>query len=263
MVKQSLPSGFPIFHPSSKIYLGLNPATDLIPVHPTCHYMMGGIPVTMDGNVTGVRNDAVPGLYAAGECSCISLHGANRLGCNSLLDLVVFGRRAGQHIVENLSRLSWIEPPARPEQEVVDRIRRIKEETNGEKAVGIRRSLQETMMADCSVFRNEQGIKSALEAVRTLEQRAGNLSVDNKGDRYNTDLMEALELRNLLQLAEAIAASALDRTESRGAHWREDYPGRDDKQWLKHSLVQRTGSGVSITYKPVTITIFPPKPRVY
>jgi succinate dehydrogenase / fumarate reductase flavoprotein subunit len=246
-----------------RIYLGLNPATDLIPVHPTCHYMMGGIPVTRDGNVTDVKNDPVPGLYAAGECSCISLHGANRLGCNSLLDLVVFGRRAGQHIVENLGRLSWVEPPPRPEQEALDTIRRIEENRTGEKAVGIRRSMQEIMMADCSVFRSEQGLKSALEAVRSLEQRAGSISIDNRGKRYNTDLTEALELRNLLQLAEAIAASALNRTESRGAHWREDYPQRDDKQWLKHTLVQRTDAGVSITYKPVTITIFPPKPRAY
>jgi succinate dehydrogenase / fumarate reductase flavoprotein subunit len=123
--------------------------------------------------------------------------------------------------------------------------------------------MQEIMMADCSVFRSEQGLKSALEAVRSLEQRAGSISIDNRGKRYNTDLTEALELRNLLQLAEAIAASALNRTESRGAHWREDYPQRDDKQWLKHTLVQRTDAGVSITYKPVTITIFPPKPRAY
>jgi succinate dehydrogenase / fumarate reductase flavoprotein subunit len=119
------------------------------------------------------------------------------------------------------------------------------------------------MMADCSVFRREQGLKSALEALRSLEQRADNISIDNRGKRYNTDLLDALELQNMLQLAEAIVASALNRTESRGAHWREDYPERDDKQWLKHTLVQRTDSGISITYKPVTITIFPPKPRAY
>ena len=119
-----------------KIYLGLNPATDQIPVHPTCHYMMGGIAVNTDGNVTDVKNNPVPGLYAAGECSCISLHGANRLGCNSLLDLVVFGRRAGQHIMESLNRLSWVEPPPAPERDAVDRIRRIKENRTGEKVCG-------------------------------------------------------------------------------------------------------------------------------
>ena len=246
-----------------RIYLGLNPATDLIPVHPTCHYMMGGIAVNIDGNVIDVKNNPAPGLYAAGECSCISLHGANRLGCNSLLDLVVFGRRAGRHIAESLNHLSWVEPPAAAQRDTVDRIRRIKENRAGEKAVGIRQTLQEVMMDDCSVFRHEQGLKKALEAVRGLQERARNISIDHGGNRYNTDLMDALELRNMLLLAEAIVASALNRTESRGAHSREDYPERDDEHWLKHTLVQRTDSGVSITYKPVTITRFQPKPRAY
>jgi succinate dehydrogenase / fumarate reductase flavoprotein subunit len=246
-----------------KIYLGINPATDQIPIHPTCHYMMGGIAVNPDGKVIDVNNNPVPGLYAAGECSCISLHGANRLGCNSLLDLVVFGRRAGLHIMENLNRLSWVEPPLAPERETVDRIRQIKENKTGERSVSIRQSLQEVMMAGCSVFRQEQGLKKALGAVRELELRARNISIDNLGNRFNTDLIDALELQNMLPLAEAIVASALNRTESRGAHSREDYPDRDDEHWLKHTLVQRTDSGLSITYKPVTITLFPPKPRAY
>jgi len=246
-----------------KIYLGLNPATDPIPIHPTCHYMMGGIAVNADGNVTDVNNNPVPGLYAAGECSCISLHGANRLGCNSLLDLVVFGRRAGLHIMENLNRLFWVEPPATPERDTVDRIKQIEENRSGERPVSIRQSLQEVMMADCSVFRHEQGLKKAFEAVRELEQRARNISIDNLGNRFNTDLIDALELQNMLLLAEAVVASALNRTESRGAHSREDFPDRDDKNWLKHTLVQRTDSDLSITGKPVTITRFQPKPRAY
>ena len=225
--------------------------------------MMGGIAVNTDGNVIDVKNNPVPGLYAAGECSCISLHGANRLGCNSLLDLVVFGRRAGQHIAESLNQLSWVEPPAAAERDAADRIRRIKENRAGEKAVSIRQTLQEVMMDDCSVFRHEQGLKKALEAVRGLQERARNISIDHGGNRYNTDLMDALELRNMLLLAEAIVVSALNRTESRGAHSREDHPERDDEHWLKHTLVQRTDSGVSITYKPVTITRFQPKPRAY
>ena len=246
-----------------KIYLGLNPATDQIPVHPTCHYMMGGIAVNADSNVTDVKNNPVPGLYAAGECSCISLHGANRLGCNSLLDLVVFGRRAGLHIMENLNRLSWVEPPPAPGRDTMDRIRQIKENRTGERPVSIRQSLQEVMMAGCSVFRHEQGLKKTLETVRELEQRARNISIDNLGNRFNTDLIDALELQNMLPLAEAIVASALNRTESRGAHSREDFPDRDDEHWLKHTLVQRTDSGLSITGKPVTITRFQPKPRAY
>ena len=246
-----------------QIYLGLNPATDPIPIHPTCHYMMGGIAVNTEGNVTDVNNNPVPGLYAAGECSCISLHGANRLGCNSLLDLVVFGRRAGLHIMENLDRLSWVQPRRTPERDTVDRIKQIKENRNGERHGGIRKSLQEIMMTDCSVFRHEQGLKRALDAVRDLEQRSRNVSIDNLGNRFNTDLIDALELQNMLPLAEAVVASALNRTESRGAHSREDFPDRDDEHWLKHTLVQRTDSGLSITYKPVTITLFPPKPRAY
>ncbi|HYA42171.1 MAG TPA: succinate dehydrogenase flavoprotein subunit [Syntrophobacteraceae bacterium] len=250
-----------------KIYLGLDPATDPIPVHPTCHYMMGGIAVSPDSNVTDVKNDPVPGLYAAGECSCISLHGANRLGCNSLLDLVVFGRRAGRHIMENLGRLFWVEPPPEPERDAMDRMRQIKENRKGEKPAGIRRSLQEVMMEGCSVFRQERGLQKTLEAVRQLEQRSLNLSIDNLGNCYNTDLMDALELQNMLLLAEAIAASALKRTESRGAHSRQDHPDRDDEHWLKHTLVRRTDSAtaapLSITARPVRITRFQPKPRVY
>ncbi len=246
-----------------KIYLGLDPAKDPVPVHPTCHYMMGGIPVNTDGNVTDENNRVVPGLYAAGECSCISLHGANRLGCNSLLDLVVFGRRAGLHILENLDRLPWIDPPEAPERDAVERMRRIRENTKGEKAVNIRRELQQAMMDGCSVFRDEKGLKKVVQTLGELEQRARSLSIDNSGNRFNTDLIDALELLNMLSLAEAIAASALNRTESRGAHSRQDYPERDDEHWLKHTLVRKTDQGVSIGGKPVTITRFKPKPRTY
>ncbi len=246
-----------------RIYLGLDPVTDLIPIYPTCHYMMGGIPVNVDGNVTDINNEPVPGLYAAGECSCLSLHGANRLGCNSLLDLVVFGRRAGQHMLESIKHLSWVEPPSRPEQHTLDRIKRIKENGSGEKAGHIRQELQEIMTTECGVFRIGDGLAKALRQVQALQERAANLVVDNRGNRYNTDLMDALELQNMIPLAEAIVASALNRKESRGAHWREDYPNRGDEQWLKHTLVQKTDSGLSISYKPVVITRFQPKPRAY
>jgi succinate dehydrogenase / fumarate reductase flavoprotein subunit len=246
-----------------KIYLGLDPAKDLIPVHPTCHYMMGGIPVNTEGNVTDEKNGIVPGLYAAGECSCISLHGANRLGCNSLLDLVVFGRRAGKNILENLDRLAWTAPPAFPERDSLERIRQLRENKKGERQVVIRRQLQKVMMDGCSVFREEKGLKKVVEALGELEKRANAISIDNKSNRYNTDLIDGLELLNMLPLAEAIAASALNRTESRGAHSREDYPQRDDEHWLKHTLIRRTGQGVSIGEKPVTITRFEPKPRTY
>ncbi|MGC9194061.1 MAG: succinate dehydrogenase flavoprotein subunit [Syntrophobacteraceae bacterium] len=246
-----------------KIYLGLDPAKDLIPVQPTCHYMMGGIPVNTEGNVTDEKNGIVPGLYAAGECSCISLHGANRLGCNSLLDLVVFGRRAGKNILENLDRLPWMAPPVSPERDSIERIRQIRENKKGERQIVIRRELQQVMMDGCSVFREEQGLKRVVQTLGQLEQRANSISIDNKSERYNTDLIDGLELLNMLPLAEAIAASALNRTESRGAHSREDYPQRDDEHWLKHTLIRKTGQGVSIGEKPVTITRFEPKPRTY
>lgn len=246
-----------------KIYLGLDPAKDLIPVHPTCHYMMGGIPVNTDGNVTDENNRPVPGLYGAGECSCISLHGANRLGCNSLLDLVVFGRRAGAHILENLDRLPWTAPPKSPERDAVERIRLLKENRKGERPVSIRRELQQAMMDGCSVFRDEPGLKKVVQTIGELEERARSICIDNPGNRFNTDLMDGLELLNMLPLAEAIAVSALNRTESRGAHSREDYPQRDDAHWLQHTLIRRTDQGVSIGGKPVTVTRFQPKARTY
>ncbi|MFZ2446650.1 MAG: succinate dehydrogenase flavoprotein subunit [Syntrophobacteraceae bacterium] len=246
-----------------KIYLGLNAATDLVPTAPTCHYMMGGVPANTNGQVLDIHHTPVPGLYAAGECSCLSLHGANRLGCNSLLDLVVFGRRAGRHIAEELKRLPWADPIPGAERETAERIRRIMENTTGEKPGAIRRELQETMTAECSVFRREATLKKALETIRALEERYRAVSIDNRGGRFNTDLIDALELGHLLALGEAILTSALARTESRGAHWREDHPERDDENWLKHTLAQKTDSGVSITYKPVTVTRFEPKPRAY
>ncbi len=246
-----------------KIYLGLNPVTDLIPVSPTCHYMMGGIPTNTHGQVLDVHHNPVPGLYAAGECSCISLHGANRLGCNSLLDLVVFGRRAGAHICDELKNLPWVEPPPAPESATRERIGRIKEKASGDKAVVIRQRLQEIMTTECSVFRHEETLGKALDEIRALEERYSRVSIDYKGDRFNTDLTDALELEHLLALGEAIVACALARTESRGAHWREDFPERVDGEWLKHTLAQKTDSGVSITYKPVNISRFEPKPRAY
>ena len=246
-----------------RIYLGLDPVTDLIPVHPTCHYMMGGIPVGINGQVQDIDNNPIPGLYAAGECSCLSLHGANRLGCNSLLDLVVFGRRAGRHIVEELEKLPWTEAPAGPEQRTLDRIRQLKEYRSGEKPVVIRQSLQEIMTSECSVFRDERTLTKALESIRSLEDRYRKVSIDYTGSRFNTDLIEALELEHLLGIAEATVSCALARTESRGAHWREDFPNRDDENWLKHTLVRKRDRGVSIAYKPVRITRFEPKPRAY
>jgi succinate dehydrogenase / fumarate reductase flavoprotein subunit len=246
-----------------RIYLGIDPVSDLVPVLPTCHYMMGGIPTDLDGRVLGATQEPVRGFYAAGECACVSVHGANRLGCNSLLDLVVFGRRAGKSIRQDLTTLDWTPLRDQPEIRTRSRIERLKESSGKEKAATLRKEMQEAMSEHCGVFRDEQGLSRALERIRTLLGKYDDIGVENQGLRFNTDLMEAMELESLLHLAEAILTCALARTESRGAHFREDYPARDDSNWLKHTLIQKTEKGLALSHKPVSITRFQPKPRVY
>ena len=247
----------------ARIYAGIDPAEKPIPVKPTCHYMMGGIPANARGQVLDDKQDPVIGLYAVGECACLSLHGANRLGTNSLLDLIVFGRLAGEHILEELGRRPWLEAPVEPEKAMVEHIRELTGKQKGERVDSVRRSVQSLMMEHCATFRTAEGLGKARSAIQDLKEAYRHVALDNKGTRYNTDLMEALELRGLLDLAEAIALSAELREESRGAHFREDHPDRDDQSWLKHTLVQRTEGVPRVFYKPVTVTRFKPKPREY
>ncbi len=246
-----------------RIYLGLDPVNDLIPIQPTCHYMMGGIPTNLEGQVLNARNEAVQGLFAAGECACVSVHGANRLGCNSLLDLVVFGRRAGRRMMEDLRDLAWGRLPERPAEMALDRIKSLKARKSGERASTLRREMQEAMTYHCSVFRDKAALSGAQEGMASLLVRSGRLFLHDRGERFNRDLLDALELDSLLGLARVILTSALARRESRGAHFRKDFPERDDTIWLKHTLVQKTSEGDRISYKPVTITRFEPKPRTY
>ena len=246
-----------------RIYLGIDPVKEPIPVQPTCHYMMGGIPTNLDGQVLDENQNTVNGLYAAGECACVSVHGANRLGCNSLLDLVVFGRRAGKRMVLDLHNLPWGQLPDRPEKKTMTRIECLKKMRSGEKADVLRIEMQNVMMEHCSVFRQEEGLSKAHSVITSLKDRYDGVAIDNRECRFNTDLLEALELESLLGLADVILASAIARKESRGAHFREDYPVRDDQNWLKHTLAQRTDDGPRLFHKPVTITKFEPKPRVY
>jgi len=246
-----------------RIYLGLDPVRDPIPVQPTCHYMMGGIPTNLEGQVLDKNAHRMNGLYAAGECACVSVHGANRLGCNSLLDLVVFGRRVGLSMLKDLSDLPWTALPNHPEDRSVQRLEHLKHKKIGERPWVLRNEMQKVMTESCSVFRHKESLDRALEVIQDLIRRYENVTIDDKGHRFNTDLLEACELESLLTLAHTMLVSAVARKESRGAHFREDHPERDDKNWLKHTLVRKTQTGPRLSYKPVTITRFEPKPRVY
>jgi succinate dehydrogenase / fumarate reductase flavoprotein subunit len=247
-----------------RTYLGVDPAVEPMPVQPTAHYAMGGIPTDTHGRVViDAENTPLPGFYAAGECACVSVHGANRLGTNSLVDLVVFGRRAGRDMVRYTRENDFIPLPADPECEACDQVEHLFGSTGGESAADIRRELQEIMMDDIGVFRVEEQMQTAVGKVHELQERYRQVSIQDKGKKFNTELLEAIELGSLLDLAEVTAASALARKESRGAHSREDFPERDDENWLKHTLAYRTETGIELRYKPVTITRFEPKPRTY
>ncbi len=255
-----------------RIYLGVEPMKEGVPIQPTAHYAMGGIPTDLNGQVLADANGTtVPGLYAAGECACVSVHGANRLGTNSLVDLVVFGRRGGRAMAEFVKNADFKPMPSAPEAQVVAELERIRTQTGKEKAGILRSEMQEIMMDNVGVFRTGQMIQGALDKVRELKSRFVHVAIDDKGKRFNTDLLEAYELGAMLDLAEATALSALNRTESRGAHSRDDHPKRDDVNWLKHTFIRYTGAPTvaptsaetEITYKPVTITKFQPKERTY
>ncbi|MGZ8562533.1 MAG: succinate dehydrogenase flavoprotein subunit [Candidatus Limnocylindria bacterium] len=249
-----------------RTYFGIEPLTDLVPVQPTAHYAMGGIPTDVDGRVLAdEKGRTVPGFFAAGECACVSVHGANRLGTNSLLDILVFGRRSGIAMAEAVRGADAPEPDPGAEASVYDSVTELLARTDGERPAVLRAELQETMFARCSVYRSAPLLAQAWGEVHALRERARRLVVDDKGRRYNTDLGEALELGFLLDCAEATVASAQARTESRGAHAREDFPDRDDVNWLKHTFAFRWSEGAPphLAYKPATITRFEPKPRVY
>ncbi len=245
-------------------YLGIDPADDPIPVLPTAHYAMGGIPTDVYGRVVRDGQDTiVPGLYAAGECACVSVHGANRLGTNSLLDLVVFGRRAGQHIGDYVKQADAPQLGAEAAEPAREWMARLTEGTSEHHGGHITDEMQTVMMEKVGIYRNSADMQAAVEAVQQLRQRYQAVRVQDTGKQFNTDLLELIELGNLLDLSLITAASAANRTESRGAHSREDYPERDDDQWLKHTLAYLEGDAVRIDYKPVDISIWKPKPRTY
>ncbi len=248
-----------------RTYMGLEPKTQLIPIQPTAHYAMGGIPTNINAEVVvDSDNTVLPGLYAAGECACVSVHGANRLGTNSLLDIVVFGRRGGAAMAKYVNEVSHADLPAHIEDETRGQIERMKSATGGENVADIRGRLQEEMMDKASVFRTDESLRSVLDTVRSLRERYHRVSIQDKGEVFNYDLTEAIELGFLIDLAESLVVSALARTESRGAHFRDDHPTRDDVNWMRHSLAFRTDEGsVRLDYKPVVGGKYEPMERKY
>ena len=262
--KEQIEEKLPDITEFARTYLGVDPVTELVPVFPTAHYAMGGIPTNIQAEVLRNNTDVVPGLYAAGECACVSVHGANRLGTNSLLDINVFGRRAGIYASEFAKDADWPQLPERPEATVVEMLERLRNSNGTEKVAQIRKEMQETMDLNAQVYRNEATLTKALNDVRALKERYKNVAIMDKGQRYNTDLLEAVELGFLLDLAEALAYTALERRETRGGHAREDYPNRDDAQFMAHSMLYKQPDGsLKLDHKPVTITRYQPMERKY
>ncbi len=251
----------------ARTYLAVDPVTEPVPVYPTAHYAMGGIPTNIHGEVLRDNDNVVPGLYAAGECACVSVHGANRLGTNSLLDINVFGRRAGLAAAEYANNHDHTDLPANPAAHVVEQVAQVLSDHGDERIADIRTEMQATMDANASVYRTEETLKQALHDVHALKERYAHITVQDKGKRFNTDLLEAVELGFLLELAEILVVGALERKESRGGHAREDYPTRDDTNFMRHSMFYKQGTGlraeIRLDYKPVTFTRYKPMERKY
>lgn len=249
----------------TRTYLGVDPIKEPMPVQPTAHYAMGGIPTNIDGEVIlDEDNTVLQGLYAAGECACVSVHGANRLGTNSLVDLVVFGRRAGKQMAEFCKSAVFESLPSDPAGQIMSEFEQIRTNSGGTTPYELRDAMQNTMTDNVGVFRTEETIQTAVNTLADLRQRfTKDIKIDDKGKRFNTDLLEAWELGCLLEIAEVTAVSALARTESRGGHARDDFPKRNDKEWLKHTMCYKDGNDYRLDYKPVVLGRYEPKERVY
>ena len=270
----------------ARTYLGIEPYTEPVPVYPTAHYAMGGIPTNIEGEVLRNADDVIKGLYAAGEVACVSVHGSNRLGTNSLLDINVFGKRAGRSAAAYAATASFVELPESPATTVEAELETIRTRPDGERVADIRRALQETMDANAQVFRTAESLTQALEDLKALRKRYEAVSVQDKTRTFNTDLLEAVELGFLLDIAETVVVGALNREESRGGHFREDFPQRDDARFMQHTMAYRRplatgavtvgdddgaftraeefdGYQLVLGAKPVTVTRYQPMERKY
>ena len=254
----------------ARTYLGVEPYTEPVPVFPTAHYAMGGIPTNIKAEVHANSEDIIPGLYAAGEVACVSVHGSNRLGTNSLLDINVFGKRAGMYAAEYAASADFLPVPDDAADETLALLNQIRNGEGTEKVGQLRKELQDVMDADMQVFRTEETIHNAVNKIVELEERYKNIQIQDKGKRFNLDLLEGVELGFLLELAKVMSVAALHRKESRGGHFREDYPDRDDANFMKHSMVYRDETtemegikGLRFDTKPVTFTRYEPMERKY
>jgi succinate dehydrogenase / fumarate reductase flavoprotein subunit len=258
----------------ARTYLGVEPYTEPVPVFPTAHYAMGGIPTNITTEVLQDNDTVVPGLYAAGEVACVSVHGSNRLGTNSLLDINVFGKRAGIAAAEYAKTADFVELPEDPEAYTIELLNIARNGTGDEKVAQIRKELQDTMDANMQVFRTAETLNQVLKDIASFEERYKRINVQDKGKRFNLDLLEAVELGFLLELAKVMTVAALHREESRGGHFREDFPERDDEKFMKHSMAYKDehapadGSaesiaGIRLGTKPVVFTRYEPMVRKY
>ena len=234
-----------------RTYLGVDPVKEPMPVQPTAHYAMGGIPTNVEAQViVDAQSTVMPGLYAAGETACVSVHGANRLGTNSLVDLIVFGRRGGMQMANFVKQADWAPLPANPESEIRAEFDRIRNSSGKSRPGAMRAKLQETMMGNVGVFRTQETLQRGIDDLAELRERFyQDIHIDDKAHVFNTDLMEAWELGALLDLADVTARTAIERKESRGAHSREDFKARDDENWLVHSLIGHDGNLAHPSYQ--------------
>jgi succinate dehydrogenase / fumarate reductase, flavoprotein subunit len=255
----------------ARTYLGVDPVYEPVPVMPTAHYAMGGIPTNVKGEVLSDNDTVVPGLYAAGECACVSVHGSNRLGTNSLLDINVFGKRSGNNAVAYVKDADFVPLPDDPAAFVKGLVEDVRNASGTERIAALRKELQDEMDRNAQVFRTDDSLAKVTETIHELRQRYKQISIQDKGHRYNTDLLEAIELGFLLDLAEVVVFSARNRKESRGGHMRDDFPKRDDENYMKHTMAYLTGDPhsadaadhITLDWKPVVVTNYQPMERKY